>query len=150
MTNLSGFYIKSITLNGQDITNKNVDLAQTGAGQLEVVLREGTGEVDATVQPPDTAAFVVLVLNPLEAMAMVCSSVMPDRGRSFTISNLRPGAYMAYAADRLTINSWQNPEFLRDVAKLGPPIEVARKAGSRFSCKSCPLTRCRTQPLGRG
>ena len=132
MANLPGTYVKSVLLNQQDVLNKEIDLTESGAGQLAVVLSSGAGEIDGTVQDSDSSAVAgsavtaAIVIVP-ERIGPDGSGVMFSYGRadgSFSAMNVPPGKYLVYALDRADPNLWQNPEFLREMETQATVLQV--------------------------
>ncbi len=122
----SGTYVRSVTYNRQDITSTGLDLSQGGGGEIDILLRSGSGEVDGTLQSnAQIAATTVMVLAP-EALAMDGSGVllanMQSTG-SFVVRNVPPGHYYAYAVERWS-PLWQNPDFLRSIQNQGATIDL--------------------------
>ncbi len=132
MANLPGTYVKSVLLNQQDILNKEIDLTESGAGQLEVALSSGAGEIDGTVQDANSSAVTdsmvtaAIVIVP-ERIGPDGSGVMFSYGRadgSFSAVNVPPGKYLVYALDRADPNLWQNPDFLREMETQATVLQV--------------------------
>jgi len=137
---LRGMYLKSISLNQQDVMNKDVDLSQTGPGQLEIVMRSGTAEVDGTAQPADSPAMIVLapeIVGP-EGWSGVRFGYT-RQGGAFVIADLPPGRYTAYAADRFAVGLWQNAGFLREMANLGKSIELDENGRQQVELQKIPV-----------
>lgn len=122
----SGTYIRSITYNRQDITTTGIDLTQGGAGEIDVVLRSGTGEVDGALQTSaQIASTTVMVLVP-DTLAIDGSGVLianMQSSSSFVLRNVPPGHYYAYAVERWS-PLWQNPDFLRSIQNQGTTIDL--------------------------
>ena len=123
--NLPGIYVKSVSLNQRDVTNQEIDLSEAGAGvgQLDVLLSPGAGEVDGTSSSPGNA----IVLAP-EHVGPDGSGVLFAYARSdgsFSVANVPPGKYSAYAVDHADPNLWLNPDFLREIATSAAAVELA-------------------------
>ncbi|MDQ2776446.1 MAG: carboxypeptidase-like regulatory domain-containing protein [Acidobacteriota bacterium] len=137
---LPGMYVKSVLFNQQDVTDKEVDLSQDGSGQLQIDLRSGAGEIDGTVQPPDSPGLVIIVPENLgpEGWSGVRFGY-PRQGSSFAIGDLPPGKYAAFAADRLGFSLWQNPDFLRDISNLGTSVQVDENSRQQVQLQKVPV-----------
>lgn len=122
-----GTYVKSITYNRQDITVTGIDLTQGGGGEIEIVLRKGTGEVDATVETSTQLSnTAVMVLVP-ETLAQDGFGVLFGNVQGsgmFVIRNVPPGRYYAYVVERWS-PFWQNPEFVRSMRNQGVGVDLA-------------------------
>ncbi len=122
----NGWYVKALTLNQQDILNKPVDLSESTTARLDVVMSPGAGELDGTVQNPDTTAGTTIIVVPANVGpdgAGVLFSFLTRNG-TFAVRNVPPGKYLAYAAQRGDPNLWQNPDFLKAIESMGIPVEV--------------------------
>jgi hypothetical protein len=127
----AGMYVQSITLNHQDIMASGIDFSQGGGGELQITLKSGAAEVDGTLSGDGAqqAANGVALLVP--------ESVLPDgsgvlngpvrAGGIFSIQNVPPGRYFAFAVPQLT-SVWQNPEFQREMQRTGTQVEVQENA----------------------
>lgn len=121
-----GMYAKSITLNQQDVLDKEVDLSGLTSARLEVLMSPGAGEVDGTVQGTGDTPVSTIVLVP-EVVGPDGSGVLFSYSRSdgsFAVKNVRPGKYFGYAVQRGDPNLWQNPDFLRVMQSQGASLEI--------------------------
>jgi len=121
----SGAYLKSVLYNRQDITTTGIDLTQGGGGEIEIVLRTGTGEVDGAVSSGVVTGTSMMVLAP-ETVAADGSGVLLGNMQSngtFIVSNAPPGRYYAFAVDRWS-PLWQNADFLRTMRNQGVSVDV--------------------------
>ena len=142
---IAGWYVKSMTLNQQDILNRQVDLSEMSSARLEVSVSPGAGEVDVTVQSnapataaPDAGNTVILVP---ETVGPDGSGVLFGFARSnasYEFKNVAPGKYFGYAALRGDPNLWQNPEFLRAVASQGASLTVAEGSTQQIQLSLLP------------
>jgi Carboxypeptidase regulatory-like domain len=126
----SGMYVKSITLNQQDVLNKEADLSEMASARLEVVMSPGAAEVDGTVKGTGDAPVSTVVLVPEtvgpDGTGVLFSYSRPDG--SFAVKNVRPGKYFGYAVQRGDPNIWQNPEFLQSMQAQGTSVTVAENS----------------------
>lgn len=121
----SGSYVKSVLYNRQDITAAGIDLTQGGGGQIDVVLRTGTGEVDGTISGgPSTGTTMMILVS--EMLAADGSGVLlgnMQASGNFVVGNVPPGRYYAFAVERWSV-LWQNPDFLRQMQNQGASVEL--------------------------
>jgi Carboxypeptidase regulatory-like domain len=148
MTNLPGMYIKSVVFNQQDILGKDIDLSQTGAGQLEVLVRSGAAEVDGIIEPVGVPALAVLVPESVGRDGFGVKYGYTGRGGTFSMRDLAPGRYAAYAVDRFLSGPWTNNDFLRDIANFGTRIQVDENSRQQVQLQRLPLEQVR-QIAGR-
>lgn len=129
----AGSYVKEVTYNRQDITVSGLDVSLGGAGEIEVTIRSGAAEVDGTVQADGGTAGpgTIVVLIPEDIAADGYGTLSgPVSGDSFTIKNVPPGHYYAYALDHWD-SVWQNPDFLREMQREGTSIEMEENAHTK-------------------
>lgn len=121
----SGSYVKSVLYNRQDIAASGIDLTQGGGGEIDVVLRTGTGEVDGTISGgPSTGTTMMILVS--ETVAADGSGVLfgnIQTSGTFVAANVPPGRYYAFAVERWS-PLWQNPDFLRQMQNQGASVEL--------------------------
>ena len=141
--NPAGTYVKSISFNRQDITAGALNLLQGGSGEIDIVLRSGTGELDGTVvtgqadQPPSPATRGQTPGTAGTTVILVPDTLAPDAsgmffgsapvGGNFAIKNVTPGHYYAFALERWS-SVWQNPDFLHEIENGGTSVDIPENA----------------------
>lgn len=121
----TGTYVKAILYNRQDITLTGVDLTQGGGGEIDVVLRTGTGEVDGAISDA-TARATMMILAP-ETVGQDGSGVLLanlQANGNFVVRNAPPGRYYAFAVESWS-PVWQNADFLRQMQNQGATVDLA-------------------------
>lgn len=121
----TSFYLKAALWNHQDVTESGIDLLAGGTGELEILLREGTGAVSGMVQanPKSHKSTVILVSDVSEPSGSRSMSVLSQADGRFTIKGVPPGHYFAFATDRWT-SLLQDSSFLRELQGQGIKVEV--------------------------
>ena len=136
-----GAYVKSLTFNGEDLLTQPMDLSQGGGGEMNVSLHSGLAEVDGTVQSSDQPSRIPLAsptggqaASPFPMVVLIPSKLAPDGtgwlvgpvqpSGSFTMQNVRPGEYTAFAVEKFDGSLWQNPSFLKEMQTEGIGIDV--------------------------
>ena len=140
----AGTYLKSVRLGNQEDLGKELDLSQ-GSGQIAVVFSYGVAEVDGTVQFPqaststsasttDTASAGQPPATPDASIALVPDTLNDDgsgmhfgnsgSGGSFTVKNLPPGHYRAYALEKMDLQELQNPDVLKQLEGKGVDVDL--------------------------
>ena len=136
----AGTYLKSVRLGNQDILGREFDLAQ-GTAPISVILSYGVAELDGVVQFPQSGtdsgdagpngqpnatpdAPVVLVPDKLNEDGSGLRFGTSGAGGAFTMKNLPPGHYRAYALERLDFNELQNPDVLKELEIKGTDVEL--------------------------
>lgn len=124
----AGTYVKSISFNKQDVTHSAIDLTEGESGQIDIVLRQGAGEVDGTIEAgqdqPSVPATVILVPETLSADGSGLLFGAGRPGNSFVIRNVPPGHYYALAVERYDPPAWQNTDFIRQMESEASSLEV--------------------------
>jgi hypothetical protein len=121
-----GVYVKSIEYNRQEILSTGLDLTQGGAGEIDLVLRAGSGEVDGSLPDPEHApgnAMMILVPEkpPADGSGVLLANLQPSG--VFASRNVPPGRYYAFAAEGWS-PLWQNADFLRQIQTQGATVDV--------------------------
>jgi hypothetical protein len=127
----AGWFVKSIMLNGRDISVEPLDLADADAGGIVVTFTDKlttlTGTVTGAAGPDPTAEVVVF---PADSMAWKEIGVVARRSRvervneagAFAISGLPPGEYFVAAAPASLPGDRQDPallsQLMRDAARV--------------------------------
>lgn len=116
-----GWTLKSVELNGQDITDSGAEFraGETVAG-LEVVLTSRLTLVTGEVTGSDSEAmkdYTVVVFSDDPALWTVPQSryvtgVRPDQEGRFQVRNLPAGSYYAVAVEYIEQGSWGDPDVL--------------------------------------
>ncbi len=137
----AGAYLKSVHLGQEEIAGKTLDLTQGVAGELDIVFRYGVAEVDGTLQGAQNTsaadasstgqaatsgltASVVLVPDVLDANGSGMQFGSTNQNGTFTIKQVPPGHYRAYAFEQIDQNQLQNPELLKQLEAMGAEVEV--------------------------
>lgn len=135
-----GAYLKSVRFGNQEILGKELDLTQ-GFGQVSLVFSYGIAEVDGAVQQPqnapaapDEAGNSQPVATPEFQIALVPETLHEDGsgfyygtsrgGGSFSIKQVTPGHYRAYALEQMDYGQMQNPEVLKQLEPKGVEVDV--------------------------
>lgn len=134
---LEGTYIKSVQLGQQEMLGKEFDFTQGVSGELLITLSYGVAEVDGTVQMPSqdssggassnqlaTAASIVLVPEEIRPDGSGFEYGNPTQTGTFSIKNVAPGRYRAYAFEEMKRDQMDNPDFLKQIESKGVEVEL--------------------------
>jgi hypothetical protein len=128
------FYVQSLHVGGRELSGSIVDLSNGPAGDLEIILARGTGEVHGNLHLPDEDGSVP------DAIAVLVSADRPtgntgaeiaalgQNGR-FQFGSVGPGRYYVFAVQTFDMGLWQNADFVRAIAGQGIAVDVP-KGGS--------------------
>lgn len=128
----SGWWVKSITAAGADVTDSGIDF-QNGqeVSGIEVLLTRTAAEVSGTAQDAKGAAVAdyVVVLFPGESdkwgwQSRYVRVARPDQTGRFVITGLPAGGYLAVALEYLEPGEETDPEFLERLKSLGTTVRV--------------------------
>jgi hypothetical protein len=130
-----GTYLKSVRLGNQEMAGKAIDLS-SGSGQMTLVYSYGVAELDGTVQFPQSSSEAIASTSATPDVSVV---LIPEQmhedgsgiemsnsgaGGSFSVKNVPPGRYKAYAFEKLQYGALQNPDVQRELASRGVDVEL--------------------------
>lgn len=131
VTPLPGWTLKSVTLDGTDVTDTPIDVATDGATDLRVVLTDRLTNISGTVTDGRGQASrdytVVVVPAQLREGASpqrFLRAIRPDQDGSFRATGLPPGRYMALAVQSLEAGRQFVPEVQAKVRASGRPFTL--------------------------
>lgn len=139
-----GFYLKSIRMGQQDVTETGVDFSQgVSADEMTIVVNPNGGEVDGTVQNSqgEIAAGAIATLIPEEAHRStfwLYKTANTDQNGHFTMKGVRPGKYSVYAWDDMDSGAYQDPDFVRPHESAGEKLSIDAGAHQNVQLKSIP------------
>ena len=135
-----GAYLKSVRFGQQEMLGKELDLSQGAAGELDVVFRYGAAEVDGVAQPAQAAggssdssapapasppaASIVLIPETLRSDGSGMYFGNTNQNGAFSIKDVPPGNYRAYAFEHINMGQLENPDVLKQLESKGTDIEV--------------------------
>ena len=115
-----GWWLKSVTVDGQDVTDSPFDLREHDVTGVELVFTTRTTTLTATLAIPKdhvVADYTVLVFAADDTKWTVASRYVtilrPNQERAFVTRGLPPGQYYAIPVGALAGNEWQDPDYLR-------------------------------------
>jgi hypothetical protein len=130
--NLGPWMLKSVRLDGEDITDTPLDLTGANINGLRVVLTDRLTDVSGGVTDEDKQPVkeFVVVIQPVEEVAMPAlarflRAARPDQDGKFGLRGIPPAEYIATAVETLDQGGEWDPEYRSRL----------RDAGRRFSVK---------------
>jgi hypothetical protein len=125
---VGGYYLSSVSLGGQDITWKSVNL-QAGSPPISVIYKPNAGTVAGTVESADAGSVVLIPQAGLDAADVQYGRITPlGPGGAFEIDSLAPGSYYAFAVDRLQPERLYNRALLGRIAAAAALVRVTEGA----------------------
>src|SRR5712691_3323200 len=141
-----GFYVKSVRSGDTDVLATGLDLINGAPVNVDIVLSPNAGQVSGTVQSPKTqqpvpGATVVLVPIERERVDQLTyyKTASTDQSGSFTIKNVAPGEYKAYAWDDVESGAYYDPGFVKQFESKGKPVSLRESAKLTLQLTSIPL-----------
>ena len=139
-----GWILKSVRLNGDDITDTGIDFkpGQEVSG-LEVVASSKPTDISGGVTASNGSAIkdytvVVFADDPqLWTLPMTrwVSGTRPDQEGRFRIRNMPPGSYNIIAVDYIEAGAWGDPELLERLKTRAKRITLSEGATERLELK---------------
>lgn len=133
----SSGYLKSVQMEGSDITDTGLDLsAAAGPTEITLVYSTDDGQIDGTLETdtPGTVPKASIVIVPegkrRERDRYYALGSLDQTGH-FTIKRLAPGEYRVFAFDAVEFGAYMDPDWLKRYESKGEKISV--KEGGRES-----------------
>jgi len=128
-----GYSLKSVVLDGRDITDTPLDVKGTeDVTGLQVVLTKSTTEIsgtptDAKGQPAVDYAVIVFADDAArwKYPSRFVATARPDQDGGFKISNLPPGRYLAVALEYVEEGQGEDPDYLESLRPLATMFNLA-------------------------
>lgn len=118
-----GTYLKSALYQQQDVTGKEFDLTHGAGGDLELVYRYGSAEVSGTIGDSDSdtgpkprSVTILLMPDTLNADGSGMQVAKAGSDGRFSIKQVSPGHYRAYAIPEFDPAEMQDPDALKNLA----------------------------------
>jgi hypothetical protein len=136
-----GTYLKSVLLNGRDLSGKPLDFSG-GAGDLLVTLGTDGGTVDAAVSLGDKPLFdatvVLLPADPARRFPEATKEKSTDEAGRVTIKDVPPGDYLVFAWEKAEPGAWFDPDYEKSVEKQATKVTVGPKGKEKVEVKAIP------------
>jgi hypothetical protein len=144
----AGWWLKSVLLNGEDVTDTPVEFGARDSGKLDVVVTSRASVVDGRVADDrgEPVRDGVVLLFPADPAAWVAES---SRLRStelkgtpdFHLTGLRPGRYLIVAASYDRMRGWPRRDALEMLARDATEVVVGEDERRVVDLKLKPGTR---------
>lgn len=132
-----GCYVASIRLGDDAVTDGQLDFSQgIPAGQLTITISPRaptvTGAVKDANDSPAAGIRVVLVpSDPAQRWSALFHTATTDQNGTYSLKNLIPGNYKAYAWQDIPPGAWQDPDILKQFSANA--VTLTLKAGDNVS-----------------
>jgi len=133
-----GLYLKSARFGDQEVSNGEVEFG--GRGNLELVLKAGAGQITGSVQNekqlPAIGSTVTLIPDPPQPDRTDLYKVATtDQGGAFTMKNISPGQYRAYAWSDLEPGAHFDSEFMKPHESRGEKVTLEDNGAVQLQLK---------------
>ncbi len=132
-----GCYVASIRLGDDAVADGQLDFSQgIPAGQLAVTISPRAPTVSGTVKDAnDSPAVGIRVVrvpsDPAQRWSVLFHTTSTDQNGSYSIKNLTPGNYQAYAWEDIPPGAWQDPDVLKQFSAKAVTLNL--KAGDNVN-----------------
>jgi hypothetical protein len=139
-----GFYLKSIRIGDQDVTETGADFTRgVPAGEMTVVINPNGGQIEGTVQnaKSENAVGATVTLIPDEShrsLTWLYKTSNTDQNGHFTVTGLRPGEYKIYAWEDIEPGSYQDPDFMKPHESSGKAVSIKESAHETVQLTAIP------------
>ncbi len=135
---IAGKYVKSVRFGDREITDGQLDLSQPSDGKLDIVLGSDVGQLLGGVQnssgDPAVGALVTLV-SKQEGRTDLFKVSNVDQNGNFTLKDVAPGEYMAFAWQDVDVNMVQSPDFRKPFESKGVSVSIAPSGQASIQLK---------------
>jgi len=129
-------YVESVLLGNQEVLGQEIDLG-SGAGPLRVTLNTNGASVAGTVmqgEQPASGASVYLVPAD-KARRSLTQSATADQNGAFSVKNLAPGSYLAFAMTEPDPSFWEDESEFLSYERKGAKVTVSAGGSETVSLK---------------
>jgi hypothetical protein len=130
-----GYYLKSVTLNGEDVTDKGLAVSSSIIG-LEVTLAAGSQTIsgvllNANRQPGAGTVALAPAGSKLDHWDLYQSVAANDNGQ-FSFRSVPPGDYVLLGySPNANVDRTQSPDYLRQMAPVATSISLKESAAPK-------------------
>jgi hypothetical protein len=139
-----GWTMKSVTLNGSDITDRPIEAGNKAIGGVEIMLTKNAATIGGSVQDvqnqPSKDYTVIIFPEDRDKWVPELSQryfrrVRPDQQGVFKATGLPPGRYLVAAFDAVEPGAEMDPEFLTRAQASATRTEVSQGGTQNLSLK---------------
>ncbi|MCX6597045.1 MAG: carboxypeptidase regulatory-like domain-containing protein [Acidobacteria bacterium] len=129
MNSTDGGYPSSIRYGDHDATSQSVPITAAGTS-LKVFLDDAAGTVSGQAMDKEVATpgvMVVLLHTDKSRRGMFNTKISPtDQNGRFTIKNVVPGDYLAFALEGVEFGAWEDEEVFKKLERKATKVTVTR------------------------
>ncbi len=138
------FYLKSVRMGDQDVTENGIDLTQqAAAGELTVILSPNAGMVEGSVQnAKDEAAIgakITLIPDAKHrSSTLLYKTADTDQNGHFVIRGVTPGEYKVFAWEDIEEGAYEDPDFMKPHESDGQTVSIKERGHETVELKAIP------------
>lgn len=142
-SNASEYYLKSVESGNALLNPNSIDIGEGAVINLRTIFSRNVaslfGDVEFPQDQPKPAAHVfILSEDDTEPSDRRYSWPELDQYFHFSLSHLRPGKYLAFAAEDDDPDMWNSPDFVKALQSQGAEIELHEKESATVHLKLIP------------
>jgi len=138
-----GFFLKAATYGGADVLDKPLDFKAEGSARMQILLSSRVAHLEGAVTAASgkPAAGILVVLVPEQRRDRYDLFVTTDTNEQgkFTLDNLAPGDYRAFAWESIEKNAWMNADVLDRYKQYGQPVYLAEESKETLNLPVIPV-----------
>jgi hypothetical protein len=142
----SGAYVKAIRSGQVDVLASGLDMTSGASpADMEVVISPKAAAVTGVAQNPDTGnpmpgAMVVLIPQEQQRKEQQTyyKFVVSDQNGAFSLTDLTPGEYKAYAWEDIEIGAYMDPDFMKPIEEKGEAVSLQEGEQKTLTLKVIP------------
>jgi hypothetical protein len=123
-----GLWVKTESFANNDAVAGEVNVIESGRGQLRVVLATNGAQISGTVGKDGQPSRAIIVLAPaapeLRSSRLLYRVTNTTEHGMFILRNVRPGTYKLFAFQEIEPFAWLDPELLRTVEASAEPVTI--------------------------
>jgi hypothetical protein len=144
----SGAYVKAIRSGQVDVLASGLDLTSgTPPADLEIVISPKAAAVKGVAQNPNTGnpmpgAMVVLIPQDQQRREQPTNYkfATSDQNGVFSLTDLTPGEYKAYAWEDIEIGAYMDPDFMKPIEEKGEAVSLEEGEQKTLTLKVIPAS----------
>ena len=148
------YYLKSVRMNDQDVTDTGLDFTQyAAAGELTVVLSPNAGIVEGSVRNAKdeavSGAKVTLIPDLKHRSSTRYKIIDTDQNGHFVIKGVVPGDYKIYAWEDIEEGAYEDPDFMKPYESEGQTVSIKERGHETVKLKAIPAESAANEKLAR-
>lgn len=120
-------YLKSVQSEGRALDPESIDVAEGSFLDLVMIFSTKgasvTGDIEVAQNQPQHSVHVLLLSEAGEPLTKILSAPL-DQTFHFFIADLRPGKYLAFAAEEDDSDLWENDAFVKLIQSQATEVEL--------------------------